>query len=72
MFKRLKEVFAPSTPEQTYLNERLRSAAWLGWDAPAAPAPAISLLAVANPSERPEPAAADSLLVDPVAGGKLA
>lgn len=25
-----------NNPEQTYLNERLKSARWLGWDLPAA------------------------------------
>ncbi len=32
------EVLAPRTPQQTYLDERLRAARWLGWDAPRAAA----------------------------------
>lgn len=72
MFKPLKEVFAPATPEQTYLDERLRSARWLGWDAPAAPAPAVSLLALARPAGRARSAPAGELPASPVPHGKPA
>lgn len=30
--KSLKEVFTPRSREQVYLNERLQSAKWLGWE----------------------------------------
>lgn len=30
--KSLKEVFTPRNREQVYLNERLQSAKWLGWE----------------------------------------
>ena len=32
----LVEILAPKSPEQTYLNERLQAAKWLGWEMPAA------------------------------------
>lgn len=72
MFKPLKEVFAPATPEQTYLDERLRSARWLGWEGPAASAPALSLLAVARPAGRARTAPAGEPPAAPVPHGKPA
>lgn len=55
------EVLAPRTPQQTYLDERLRAARWLGWDAPRAaakpPAPtADSALPAFVPPPQGEPA----------------
>jgi|GEM_PF-6122885 len=55
------EVLAPRTPQQTYLDERLRAARWLGWDAPRAAAkpptpPADSALPAFVPPPQGEPA----------------
>lgn len=75
MFKHLREIFVPRTLEQTYLQERLRSAAWLGWDMRPAPRTAISLVSVnlnAAGSQSADAAPADALLVHPSASGKPA
>lgn len=70
MFKTLRELIVPRTPEETYLDERLRSAKWLGWDATPTPRAAITLLDVRS---RPAPAEAEPaeiLLGHPAVSGK--
>jgi hypothetical protein len=72
MFKTLREIFVPRTPEETYLDERLRSARWLGWDMTPAPRPAVSLLEMRTRPEAQDEAPAEALLSHPAASGKPA
>lgn len=72
MFKTLRELFIPRTPEETYLEERLRSAKWLGWDMSPAPRAAVSLLEVRSRPQAEDAASAEVLLSHPAASGKPA